>query len=271
MRLARLARRTLLVLGAAVAVLGLGATAALADDWVQRVPGQHVYDPAGALTPAQVSDLERSAGAVDQAGAPTVVYVRRKDADDATTRQDARALMDAWAVESSAGRKDGFVLLLNLKPADGKPHGSTALVIGSSHADRLDDGRLQGVYDATMKPRLAAGDLAGAVSAALVVVARDLEAPLAPASPPPDQSPSPLAVAGSLLGLGAIAAVILGFVLLIARGGGWNRPPGGGRPWYGGGGSDSSFFGDSGASSTYTGGGGDGGASSGSSSGGGSF
>ncbi|TMC05655.1 MAG: TPM domain-containing protein [Chloroflexi bacterium] len=269
MRLARLARRTVLAsAAAAVAVLGLGATAALADDWGQRVPGQHVYDPAGALTPAQVSDLERSAAAVDQAGAPTVVYVRRKDADDATTRQDARALMDTWAVESSAGRKDGFVLLLNLKPADIR-HGSTALVIGSAHADRLDDGRLQGIYDATMRSRLAAGDLAGAVSAALLVVARDMSAPEAPPSPAPDQTPPAGAVAASLLGLGAIAAVILGFGLLIARGGGWNRPPGGGRPGYGG--SDSSFFTDSGASSTYTGGGGDGGASSGSSSGGGSF
>ena len=47
----RLARRALLIAGAAAAALGLTATAALADDWGQRVPGQHVYDLAGALTP----------------------------------------------------------------------------------------------------------------------------------------------------------------------------------------------------------------------------
>ena len=68
----------MLILAAAAAALGLGATAALADDWGQRVPGQHVYDFAGALTPVQVSDLERSAAAVDRAGSPTVVYLRRQ-------------------------------------------------------------------------------------------------------------------------------------------------------------------------------------------------
>jgi uncharacterized membrane protein YgcG len=261
MRLARLARRTVLVLGAAFAVLGLGATAALADDWGQRVPGQHVYDPAGALTPAQVSDLERSAAAVDQAGAPTVVYVRRKDADDATTRQDARALMDAWAVESSAGQKDGFVLLLNLKPAD-VAHGSTALVAGASLADRLGADRLQAVYDGTMKPRLAAGDLAGAVSAALARVAADLAHPVASTSSEPPQSPAEMAV--FLLAFGAMIAALVGFGLLVPR----LRNRGGSPPR---GGSDNSSMFTSADSSSYTGGGGDGGASSGSSSGGGSF
>src|SRR5205807_165765 len=137
--------------GAALAALGLTATAALADDWGQRVPGKHVYDLAGALTPDQVNDLERSAAAVDKAGAPAVVYVRSRSADDAASRQDARALMDAWAVESAPGRRDGFVLLLNLRPGGGT-HGSAALVAGEADADRLDAGRLQGIYDGTMKP-----------------------------------------------------------------------------------------------------------------------
>jgi uncharacterized membrane protein YgcG len=269
MREARLARRALLVAGAAAAALGLTATAALADDWGPRVPGKHVYDLAGALTPAQVADLEGAAASVDQAGAPTVVYLRRKDAGDATTRQDARALMDAWAVESSPGMKDGFVLLLNLRPADIQ-HGSAALVAGQ-HLGLLNDGRLQGVYDGTMKPRLAEGDLAGALSATLAQVAAAMKEPArADAAPPQQQSPSPGAVAGTLLGLGAIVAVVLGVGFLIVKGGGFrNRPPGGPPPssgWNGGGGSS---FTDSGGGSTFTGG--DGGASSGSSSGGGSF
>jgi uncharacterized membrane protein YgcG len=107
MSVARLARRALPVAGAAAA-LALTATAALADDRGPRTAGQHVHDLAGALTPARVTDLEQSAAALDLAGAPTVVYLRRKDAGGATTRQDARAPMDAWAVESAPGRMDGF-------------------------------------------------------------------------------------------------------------------------------------------------------------------
>lgn len=268
---ARLLRRALLAAAAAAAALGLAAGSALADEWGQRVPGQHVYDLAGALTPAQASDLERSAAAVDQAGAPTIVYVRRKDADDATTQQDARALMDAWTIESSPGRKDGFVLLLNLRPSDVR-HGSAALVAGESHAGTLAADRLQGIYDGTMKPRLAAGDLPGALSAALDQVAADLQAPAPAESAPPSRSTSPGAVAGILFGLAALVAFILGGVVLLARGWSGNRPPGSRPPGngpppgsFGGGGS---FF-DSSGGGAFTGG--DGGASSGSSSGGGSF
>jgi uncharacterized membrane protein YgcG len=257
MREARLALRTLLIAGAVVAALGLGASAALADDWGQRVPGQHVYDQAGALTPAEAANLEQAAAAVDQAGAPTVVYLRRKDAGDATTQQDASALMDAWAVESSPGRKDGFVLLLNLRPSDTR-HGSAALVAGESHASRLGTDRLQSVYDETMKPRLAAGDLAGALTAALGQVAADLKGPA------PRQSPAPGLTAGLLIGLGGACAVGLAVILLLAKGGETRRP--GGPPRYAGGPFPSGFTGGSG---TFTGG--DGGASSGSSSGGGSF
>jgi uncharacterized membrane protein YgcG len=268
MREARLARRALLVLGAVAAALGLTATAALADDWGQRVPGRHVYDLAGALTPAQVTDLEAAAASVDRAGAPTVVYLRRKDAGDATTQQDARALMGAWAVESSPGLKDGLVLLLNLRPADIR-HGSAALVAGQSDGP-LNDGRLHGIYDGTMKPRLAEGDLAGGLSAALGRVAADLKEPAPPdIAPPPPQSVSPGAVAGTLLGLAAIVAVVLGVGLLIVKGGGFgNRPPGGPPRSGWGGGGGGTFIDSSTGGSTFTG---DGGASSGSSSGGGSF
>jgi uncharacterized membrane protein YgcG len=260
MREPRLIRRALLVAGAAVAALGLTSTGALADDWGQRVPGTHVYDLAGALTSAQVSDLEQSAAAVDQAGAPTVVYLRRKDASDTAARQDARALMDTWAVESAPGRKDGFVLLLDLRPADIR-HGSAALVAGQAHGDRLDGGRLQSIYDETMKPRLAAGDLAGALSAALGQVAADLKGP----APSATSGPSAGAVAGLLFGLGALVVIALLAGMVIRS----NRTPGRGGPT-GQPGADSTHTDHAGSGAgTYFGG--VGGASSGSSSGGGSF
>jgi uncharacterized membrane protein YgcG len=121
-----------------------------------------------------------------------------------------------------------------------------------------------------MKPRLAEGDLAGGLSAALGRVAADLKEPAPPdIAPPPQQSVSPGAVAGTLLGLAAIVAVVLGVGLLIVKGGGFgNRPPGGPPRSGWGGGGGGTFIDSSTGGSTFTG---DGGASSGSSSGGGSF
>src|SRR5205807_5299217 len=97
---------------AAALLLGLGLTAAVAhaDDLGPRQPGQHVYDRASVLTPDQAAGLERDAQAVDRAGAPAVVFIRARTADDATTRPEARDLMDAWSVESSPGARDGLVL-----------------------------------------------------------------------------------------------------------------------------------------------------------------
>ncbi|HXM53746.1 MAG TPA: TPM domain-containing protein [Candidatus Dormibacteraeota bacterium] len=265
-----IARRVLLAGGALLAALGLTATVAAADDWGQRAAGRHVYDTASALSAQQVADLEQAAAAVDRAGAPTVVYLRSKDAGDAATRQDARALMDAWSLESTPGARDGFVLLLNLKPGDSR-HGSAALVAGARHAaGRLDDARLQAIYDGTMKPYLARADLGGALAAALGAVVEDLgAAATAPPAPTP-QEPSPLAVAGGLIGFGLAGAVFLGILVLIVVGGYRGGGPGGGG---GGGRRRGTWWAPADGSSAMPGSSftGDGGASSGSSSGGGSF
>jgi uncharacterized membrane protein YgcG len=210
----RIAWRAAAVAGTVAAALALGATAASADDWEHRVANQHVYDTAHVLTPAQVSDLERSAAAVDRAGAPVVVYLRRKAADDPTARRDARDLMDAWTVESSPGARDGLVLLFDLRPADTN-HGSAALVAGASHAGgggRLSDSTLQTIYDDRMRPRLAAGDLAGAVSAALSAAVTDLAT--APGTPAPF---GPTQVAQALFVLAALACVVLFAIVATAR------------------------------------------------------
>jgi uncharacterized membrane protein YgcG len=254
--------------GALLAALGLTAaavSAAAADDWGQRAPGQHVYDMAQVLTPAQVADLEAVAAAVDRTGAPTVVYLRQRSADDHATRQDARALMDAWSLESAPGAKDGLVLLVNLRPGDPR-HGSAALVAGAHAADgRLSDARLQSVYSDAMMPRLARGDLADALSAALTAVTVDLRPPTpTPASPEPERSSAgPVAVV--LIGGG----LLTGLVLLVAMAAGSGRS-GGNRPGPRGGSRAPGWTAtDAASTSSFTGG--DGGASSGSTSGGGSF
>src|SRR5947209_3934639 len=113
-RMGRAARALICALAAVAAALA-ATIPALADDFGTHLAGQHVYDRAGVLSAAQVAGIESQAAGLDQAGTPTIVYVRRKAADDLATRQDARDLMDAWQVESSPGAKDGMVVLLNLK------------------------------------------------------------------------------------------------------------------------------------------------------------
>jgi hypothetical protein len=69
---------------------------------------------------------------VDKAGAPTVVYLRWKATDQATTRQDARDPMDSWRVESARGARDGLVVFANLNP-NSPSHGSLALYSSQAH------------------------------------------------------------------------------------------------------------------------------------------
>jgi uncharacterized membrane protein YgcG len=99
--------------------------------------------------------------------------------------------MDAWAVESRPGARDGLVVFVNLRPGDPR-HGSAALHAGARHVDdgRLSADRLQSIYDTSMQLRLAAGDLAGGIAAGLDEAQRDLET--AP-------EPAPKAAAGPAL------------------------------------------------------------------------
>jgi len=198
---------------------------ALADDsFGTRQPDRHVYDNAGVLASDEVASLERQTASMDRAGAPTIVYLRIKSADTATTQQDARDLMDAWRVESSPGTRDGLVVLLNLKPGDTR-HGSAALVAGAHHVDggRLNADRLQAIYDKQMKPRLAAGDLAGAISSALDLAAADLQRP-AETSQANQSSDGDLIL---LIIFGGVAVVTLIVTVLLQRGG---RAGGSGGP-----------------------------------------
>jgi len=195
-----------------------------------RQPDRHVYDNASVLASADLENLERQAAGMTMAGAPTVVYLRIKAANSDATRQDARDLMDAWQVESAPDAKDGLVLLLNLKPGDTR-QGSAALVAGAYHTGngRLNADRLQAIYDGQMKPKLAAGDLAGAISNALEAAAMDLKQPVDTADQNLDWQ-----LAFIPLVIGIITAV--GW-LVIRLWGSTSRGPGGNR----GSGSSSSY------------------------------
>jgi uncharacterized membrane protein YgcG len=145
-----------------------------ADDFGQRVSGQHVYDRAGVLGDADRQTLERKAAALESAGASTVVFVQAKSATLDDAKDDARALMDAWDVESSTGAHDGFVMMLDLNPSD-MAHGQLGMFAGSTFASaQLPSGELNRIAEQVMKPSLASGNLAGGIGAGLDAVASDV-------------------------------------------------------------------------------------------------
>ena len=62
-------------------VLGSVTGALAASDFGQPIARQHVCDRTGVLTPGEKADLEGRAAAVQQAGAPTVVYLQAREAN----------------------------------------------------------------------------------------------------------------------------------------------------------------------------------------------
>ncbi len=107
-------------------------TSSAIEDFGIPQPGRHLYDRARVLTPDQQRDLEARAAAIHQAGTPIVIYLRIQDASFEKTVADARALMDAWDIQSAPGARDGVVLFFNLTPSDPR-HGHFAVVAGETH------------------------------------------------------------------------------------------------------------------------------------------
>jgi hypothetical protein len=75
-------------------VLSIAASASpaisAASDFGTPIPGQHVYDMAGVLTPAETQALERRAVDLTASGTPVVVCLRAEDASQSQTTDDAR-------------------------------------------------------------------------------------------------------------------------------------------------------------------------------------
>ncbi len=166
--------------------LSLANTSAAAPSYGQPVVGQHIYDTANVLTPAQIDTLEQHARQVVAAGAPVVVYLQAKSASYDQTEQDAKDLMDQWDVESTSGAKDGLVIFLNLKPGD-LHHGQAALYAGQTHYDggNLPNRELRRIFSDVMRPDMAQGDLAEGIAAGLDAAASSLRN-----GPPPPPPPS---------------------------------------------------------------------------------
>lgn len=154
-----------------------------AQDFGEPEPGRHVYDRAGVLSSSEIADLEQRALAVEQAGAPVVVYLRARDATFEDTVNDARALMDDWDIQSTPGARDGLVILFNLEPGN-LEHGDFAIVAGEAHVRSgvLDQDQLDRISD-QMLELLRDGRIAEGIAIGLDAVARNLTA----GPPPPSE------------------------------------------------------------------------------------
>jgi uncharacterized membrane protein YgcG len=184
--------------------------------------GQHLYDHAGILTPAEMSDLETSAAAVERAGAPTIVYLQARHASQDETIQDGRDLMRAWNVESSAGARDGVVVFLNLQPDD-KRHGQAAIIAGQQWNDKgiLTDRENQRIYDDVMAPLLKDEKTAAGIAAGLDAIAHDLT--FGPSPPNANQRTAELLAGWPVIALAGL--LILALIALIVRSRRWRKKP----------------------------------------------
>lgn len=197
----------------ALVVIGMasvtGSTRAAAD-FGSREAGRHVYDRAGVLSAAEVSDLEARAVANERAGAPTIVYLRVAKADADGTSKDARELMDAWNVQSAPDAQDGVVIFLNLTPDDTK-HGQAAIWVGqgqSGAGGKLPKYELERIYNDVMRPPLRDGQTAAGIGAGLSALTNDLIVGPPPPPPPSTAERVGSAIAGLPLNIAGIAATL---------------------------------------------------------------
>jgi uncharacterized membrane protein YgcG len=184
------------------------------------VPGQHIYDCTGLLTPTEISDLEAQAAVVDSAGAPAVVYLQVADATAQQSLQDAIDLMGRWNVESAPGAHDGFVMFFNLQPRNLR-HGQVALFAGEQHYQHgnLPEKELTRIREDVMTPLLAQGQTAAGIAAGLQMVAHDLRY----GPPPPPVSQTVATSIGRIPYnlLAALFALVVAFLYLRLR----RQPP----------------------------------------------
>lgn len=195
-----------------------------AEDFGPREANRRVYDRAGLLTTGEARDLEARALAAERAGAPTIVYLRAKKADQDDTRGDARALMDAWEVQSAPGARDGVVIFLNLKPDDLR-HGEASIWAGARHTGdggSLPEGELRRIYEEAMRPALRDGETAAGIGAGLDALASSLTV-----GPPPPPAPGPVRrFAGTIAGLPLnLVAVLTSLALALFAGRTWRDRP----------------------------------------------
>src|SRR5262245_40044600 len=197
-----------------VVLLALNPAAVFADDFGSQVSGQHVYDRASVLSAADVQAIEAKASSLENLGAPAVVFIQVKQATQQQAQQDARDLMDAWNVRSSASTHDGFVMLFDLNPDD-VHHGQVGLFAGADYTSQLSTPELNRIATQVMRPSLSSGDLAGGIRQGLDATASDIQqAPASADDTPPQSHTGWPGVINWVLSHNPFFLVIVGFILL---------------------------------------------------------
>ncbi|HEU5441357.1 MAG TPA: TPM domain-containing protein [Ktedonobacterales bacterium] len=188
------------------------ASASVASDGCAGpVAGQHIYDCAHLLTPAEIANLEQQAAAVAAAGAPTVVYLQVRDASAQQALQDAIDLMGRWNVESSPGARDGFVMFFDLQSGNHR-HGQVALYAGEKHYKNgnLPQSELDRIRTDVMTPLLKNEQTAEGIAAGLQMVAHDLRY-----GPPPPPAYRTVSATLGRLPFNILAVLFAGVVGLL--------------------------------------------------------
>jgi uncharacterized membrane protein YgcG len=130
-----------------------------------------VYDYAGILSPAAITDAERIIDEIEaRTGAEVVVYTQDSGGYPSTdeTEKKARALMDQWGV-GRKGFNDGLVIFFDMQP--NLEHGQVQLYAGPGfEATFLTNSERQAIFDDDMLPYLRSADFDGALAAALAKV-----------------------------------------------------------------------------------------------------
>ncbi len=153
---------------ALAATLGAAIAGAAGPPFPSPVPGQRVYDTAGAFDPATVARAEAIIAGIEQrTGAQVAVYTQPVDPSVTTAEAEsqAQALMDQWGV-GRKGFDDGLVILYDLYP--GGCHGQVELYAGAGFRSTfLTDAERQAIYEDDMLPYLRSCQLGQSLLVAL--------------------------------------------------------------------------------------------------------
>jgi len=127
-----------------------------------------VYDYAGILSVAAITDAEATIDAIEErTGAEVVVYTQAADYGVTTeeTTERARALIDQWGI-GRKGFDDGLVIFFDIDPSG--EHGQVQLYAAPGfEATFLSNSERQAIFDDDMLPYLRNADFDGALRVAL--------------------------------------------------------------------------------------------------------
>jgi uncharacterized membrane protein YgcG len=154
----------------AFAVLGFPGVPSDAQHFPDPIPGQAVYDPAGAIDPEVERALEAQVDAIEaRSGAELAIYVQVDDSATADSNlAAARALLDQWGV-GRASYDDGLVILISFE--SNLRHGQAHYYAGAGFLrGYLSQGDLQSIFDEVILPSAAQGQIGGGLIEAVNLI-----------------------------------------------------------------------------------------------------